>query len=106
MHQAEVAALGLYRVLVAAVTEQRRGIGIRMALGARPGDVVSHTLRSALSMHLVGLAARLAGAFALTPRTEESLVRGVCAGPGPTRRCLRSNDCCRPTGGLDRKSTR
>ena len=52
-----MAALGLYGVLAHAVTQQRREIGIRMALGARPGDVVSHTLRSALSMLLVGLAA-------------------------------------------------
>jgi putative ABC transport system permease protein len=61
-----LAALGLYGVLAHAVTEQRREIGIRMALGARPGDVISHTLRSALSMLLVGLAVGLAGAFALT----------------------------------------
>ncbi len=62
-----MAALGLYGVLAHAVTERRREIGIRMALGARPGDVVSHTLRGALSMFLVGLAAGLAGAFALDP---------------------------------------
>ena len=61
-----MAALGLYGVLAHAVTEQRREIGIRMAMGARPGDVVSHTLRSALAMLLVGLAVGLAGAFALT----------------------------------------
>jgi putative ABC transport system permease protein len=61
-----MAALGLYGVLAHAVTQQRREIGIRMALGARPGDVVTHTLRSALSMLLIGLASGLAGAFALT----------------------------------------
>ncbi len=61
-----MAALGLYGVLAHAVTEQRREIGIRMALGARPADVVSHTLRSALSLLVVGLAVGLAGAFALT----------------------------------------
>ena len=61
-----MAALDLCGVLAHAVTTQRREIGIRMALGARPGAVVSHTLRSALSMLFVGLAARLAGAFALT----------------------------------------
>ncbi len=61
-----MAALGLYGVLAHAVTQQRREIGIRMALGARPGAIVSHTLRGALSMLLLGLAAGLAGAFALT----------------------------------------
>jgi len=73
-----MAALGLYGVLAHAVTQQRREIGIRMALGARPGDVVSHTLRSALSMLLVGLAVGLAGAFALT-RALKSLLFEVSA---------------------------
>jgi len=68
-----LAALGLYGVLAHAVTQQRREIGIRMALGARPADVVSHTLRGAFSMLLVGLAAGLAGAFALT-RVLKSLL--------------------------------
>ena len=73
-----MAALGLYGVLAHAVTQQRREIGIRMALGARPDDVVSHTLRSALSMLLVGLAVGLAGAFALT-RALKSLLFKVSA---------------------------
>ena len=73
-----MAALGLYGVLAHAVTQQRREIGIRMALGARPGDVVSHTLHSALSMLVVGLAAGLAGAFALT-RVLKSLLFEVSA---------------------------
>ncbi len=73
-----LAALGLYGVLAHAVTQQRREIGIRMALGARRGDVVSHTLRSAFSMLLIGLAAGLAGAFALT-RALKSLLFQVSA---------------------------
>jgi len=73
-----MAALGLYGVLAHAVTQQRREIGIRMALGARPGDVMSYTLRSALSMLIVGLAGGLAGAFALT-RVLKSLLFEVSA---------------------------
>jgi len=61
-----LAALGLYGVLAHAVTEQRREIGIRMALGAAPGNVVSHTLRNALALLVLGLAIGLAGAVALT----------------------------------------
>jgi putative ABC transport system permease protein len=49
-----------------------------MALGARPGDVVSDTLRSAFAMLLVGLAVGLAGAFALT-RALTSLLFQVSA---------------------------
>ena len=73
-----MAALGLYGVLAHAVTQQRREIGIRMALGARAGDVVTHTLRSALALLLAGLAAGLAGAVALT-RTLHSLLFQVSA---------------------------
>jgi len=73
-----MAALGLYGVLANSVTQQRREIGIRMALGARPGDVVARTLRSAFTMLLVGLAAGLAGAFALT-RALKSLLFEVSA---------------------------
>ncbi len=60
------------------MTQQRREIGIRMALGASSGDVLSHTLRSAFSMLMVGLAGGLAGAFALT-RVLKSLLFQVSA---------------------------
>ena len=73
-----LAALGLYGVLAQVVTQQRHEIGIRLALGARQGDVLSHVLRSAFSMLLVGLAAGLAGAFALT-RVLTSLLFHVSA---------------------------
>jgi putative ABC transport system permease protein len=73
-----LAALGLYGVLAHAVMQQRREIGIRMALGARSGDVLSHILRSAFSMLMVGLAGGLAGAFALT-RVLKSLLFQVSA---------------------------
>ena len=61
-----LAAVGLYGLLSHAVTQQRREIGIRMALGAKSRDVLSHVLRNALGMIGVGLAVGLLGAFALT----------------------------------------
>ncbi len=61
-----LAALGVYGVLAHLVSQQRREIGIRMALGAHSGDVVAHVLRNALSMVVIGSAAGLAGAVALT----------------------------------------
>jgi predicted permease len=73
-----LAALGLYGVLAHAVTQQRREIGIRMALGARSIDVLSHILRGACSMLFIGLAGGLAGAFALT-RVLKSLLFQVSA---------------------------
>jgi putative ABC transport system permease protein len=68
-----LAALGLYGVLAHAVAQQRREIGIRMALGAQQGDVLSYVLRNAISMVIVGLAGGMAGAFALT-RVLKSLL--------------------------------
>jgi predicted permease len=73
-----LAALGLYGVLAHAVTQQRREIGIRMALGARSQDVLTHVLRNALRMVLIGLAIGIAGAFALT-RVIQSLLFDVSA---------------------------
>jgi putative ABC transport system permease protein len=61
-----LAALGLYGVLSYAVAQQRREIGIRMALGARAGNVVSQVLRNAFALVLTGLLPGLLGAMALT----------------------------------------
>ena len=66
-------AIGLYGVLSHAVTEQRREIGIRMALGARSSEVLSHVLGNALGMVAVGLVLGLVGALALT-RVMKSLL--------------------------------
>jgi predicted permease len=61
-----LSAIGLYGVLAYSVTRQRRELGIRMALGARPGELVSHVLRSALAMIAAGLLFGTAGVFVLT----------------------------------------
>jgi len=61
-----LAALGLYGVLSHAVVQQRREIGIRMALGATAGKVLSRVLRNALTLVVIGLAIGLCGAMAMT----------------------------------------
>ena len=66
-------AIGLYGVLSQSVTQQRREIGIRMALGAQSSEVLSHVLRHALGMVAVGLVVGMIGAFALT-RVMKSLL--------------------------------
>ena len=73
-----LSALGLYGVLSHAVNQRRREIGIRMALGARAQDVLSHVLRNALTMIVVGLIAGLAGAAALN-RVVKGLLFEVSA---------------------------
>ena len=71
-----LAAIGTYGVLSYMVTERRREIGIRMALGAERGAVLGQVLKQGLVLAGVGVAAGLAGAFGLT-RLVTSLLFGV-----------------------------
>ncbi|HKA02663.1 MAG TPA: ABC transporter permease, partial [Candidatus Solibacter sp.] len=75
---AVLATIGIYGVMAYSVAERTREIGIRMALGARSGDVVKIVLRHALLIVGVGLVAGLAGSFALT-RVIKSALYGVTA---------------------------
>ena len=71
-----LAALGTYGVLSYMVSERRREIGIRMALGAARGTVLVNVMRQGLTLTGIGVAAGIAGAFALT-RLMTSLLFGV-----------------------------
>jgi ABC-type antimicrobial peptide transport system permease subunit len=50
-----LATLGVYGVTAYGVAQRKREIGIRMALGARPGRVTSDVLRGALGQTILGL---------------------------------------------------
>lgn len=52
-----LAAIGLYGVLAFVVAGQRREFGVRLALGARPRQILLATLRHGLGWALVGLGA-------------------------------------------------
>jgi len=58
-----LAAMGIYGVMAHVVTQQRREIGIRMALGAERGAVVSMVARGGLKLVAAGLVAGLPLAF-------------------------------------------
>ncbi len=61
-----LAAIGVYGVMGHLVMQRSREIGVRLALGALSTDVVRMMVRSGLRLALPGVAAGLAGAFALS----------------------------------------
>jgi putative ABC transport system permease protein len=61
-----LAGLGIYGVMSYSVSQRRREIGIRMALGAKHPEVIKLVLRRSLLLTLAGLGTGLAGALGLT----------------------------------------
>jgi putative ABC transport system permease protein len=61
-----LAAIGVYGVMGHMVAQRRREIGVRLALGAKPSDVVAMVLRGGVWLTIAGIAAGVAGAVALS----------------------------------------
>jgi predicted permease len=73
-----LACVGVYGVMAYSVTRRRHEFGVRLALGARPSEVVRLVLREGARLALAGLALGLTGA-ALATRLIESQLFGVTA---------------------------
>jgi putative ABC transport system permease protein len=71
-----LAAIGLYGVTSFLVTERRREMGLRAALGARPAQLLGHVARDGGSMAGVGIGLGLAAAVVLS-RSMGSLLFGI-----------------------------
>ena len=61
-----IAAVGIYGVMAYVVAQRTNEIGVRMALGATPGDVVRMVLKRAGILMMLGLAIGAAGAWYLS----------------------------------------
>lgn len=71
-----LAAVGLYGVMAQSVVHRTREIGIRLALGAQRGEVVSLILGKGMKLTALGVVAGLLGAFVVT-RVLSHLLFGV-----------------------------
>jgi predicted permease len=78
-----LAAVGIYAVLAYTVARRTHEIGVRMALGARSGDVVRLVLGQGLQFTAIGIVFGVAGALALM-RFLESLLYEVRPTDPPT----------------------
>ncbi|MGH9735677.1 MAG: FtsX-like permease family protein, partial [Candidatus Acidiferrales bacterium] len=71
-----LATIGLYGTMSYAVTRKTQEIGIRMALGAKPSDILVMSIRQGILLTLIGVAIGVAAALGVT-RLIGSMIFGV-----------------------------
>jgi len=78
--------IGIYGVIAYSVTQRTREIGVRIAIGAQPRQVLALFVRSGLALAGLGIAIGVVGSSALT-RLMSSLLFGVTVLDVPTYLC-------------------
>jgi len=71
-----LAAIGIYGVMAYSVSSRRQEMGIRMSLGAEPGDIVKMVVGQGMRLALIGIALGVGASLALT-RFIATLLFGV-----------------------------
>src|SRR5205085_2547263 len=71
-----LAAVGVYGVMSYLVSQSTHDIGVRIALGAQPGNIIGLVVRHGMELTAIGIAGGLIGAIVLT-RVMASLLFGV-----------------------------
>ncbi len=94
-----LAAIGIYGVMSYVVSQGTRELGIRLALGAAPRDLLLLVVRQGMSIAVIGMVLGLAGAFALT-RFMRTLLYGVQASDPVTFAAIARDVDTRRAGGL------
>jgi predicted permease len=78
-----LAGVGLYGLLAFSVVQRRSELGVRMALGARRGDVIRLVVTEALVLVLIGIAIGVPAAL-VAARLASSQIAGLLFGLQPT----------------------
>jgi ABC-type antimicrobial peptide transport system permease subunit len=108
-----LAAVGLYCLMAYSVQQRTPEIGIRMALGASPGDVRSIVMRQGMRLALLGILLGIPAALGLARiavrmifRHPDVGSRGAGSGSRPAERRSATGSLCAIPAGYSRESCR